>query len=323
MSSKVLAFFRCALSVGGILSVAFGTFGEIRAQENLPWPGNRTFVVGFAQDHMANDWRAAQVRDVRRELEKYPFIRFIATDAKGNTAKQIADIEDMAVKSVDVLITSPRDARAMAPVLFDTYRQGIPVILLSRRTENNDYTTFIRADNRAIANQIARHMAERLHGKGRILILQGIPAATTTVARTEGFIEQIANYEDIKIVSIKAANYLRGDAIRAIDEVLAEGLSFDAIYAQSDSMAIGARVALKHAGIDLGTVHIVGIDYIPEARTAIRTGEQDASFTYPTFGKEGAEIALRILRGESVPKEIIVESMKVTRENVEEVEPIF
>jgi ribose transport system substrate-binding protein len=136
-------------------------------------------------------------------------------------------------------------------------------------------------------------------------------------------LEELAQYPGIKISAIKRADSLRHLAIEAVEEVLAEGIEFDAIYAQSDSMASGARIALKKAGRDPARIPITGIDYISEAREAIRAGEQAASFTYPTFGREGAEYAIRILRGERVPREIVVDSVMVTRDNVEAIEPIF
>lgn len=295
----------------------------VQAQEKTPWPGGQTFVVGFAQDHMANDWRAAQVRNVRDELAKYPFIKFIMTDAGGDTAQQITDIENMARQKVDVLITSPRDAVAMTPLLSRIHKQGIPVVLLSRTVEGDDYTTFIGASNIDIAAKAARHLGERLEGKGRILILQHIPTSTPGRDRTNGFMDEIANYPGIEVVAIKRADSLRNLAIKRVEEALAENLKFDAIYAQSDSMASGARMALTQAGIDPGTIPTVGIDYISEAREAIIAGQQDASFTYPTFGKAGARVAVDILKGKSVPKTIMVESIAITRDNVMEVDPIF
>jgi ribose transport system substrate-binding protein len=50
---------------------------------------------------------------------------------------------------------------------------------------------------------------------------------------------------------------------------------------------------------------------------------QSASFTYPTAGPEAAEAALKILNGETVPKAIEVPSQRVTKDNVETVEPVF
>jgi ribose transport system substrate-binding protein len=284
----------------------------------------KKFLVAFAQDTMANDWRAAQVRDLKNALARHADVEFVFTDANGDTARQVKDIEDFAAKGVDVLITSPRDAELMREPIARVHRRGIPVILLSRRVNGDEFTQFITADNKAIARQAARHLAKRLKGKGSILVLQHIPTTTPGQLRTEGFLEEIAKHPGIKVAAIKRADSQRALAIQKVEEALAEGLKFDAIYAQSDSMAMGALAALKQAGIDLGKMPITGIDYISEAREAIRRGELDATFTYPTFGKEGAESAIALLRGRKLAhKEVVIKSTPVTRANVERVQPIF
>lgn len=283
----------------------------------------KVYTVGFAQDTMSNDWRAAQVNDVKRVLDKHPNIRFIFTDAKGSSARQAFDFERLANDGADVLITSPRDVRAMTPVVSEMMRRGIPVVLLTRRIMNDDFTTFIGADDREIAREAARHLAKELNGKGRVVMLKGVPTATTAIARAEGFIEEMKNYPDIEIVAQPIANYRRNIAIKEMEKVISAGIKFDAIFAHSDGMATGARMAMMGAGLDPKSIKIVGIDYIPEARQAIRVGEQSASFTYPTAGEQGAEAVLKIIRGEKMAKEQRIPFTRVTRENVEQVDTIF
>lgn len=293
-------------------------------QHTAPSPSSqRSYLVGFAQDTLSNDWRIAQVRELQQTLTQYPSIHFIYTDAQGQTAKQILDIEDLLMRGIDLLVTSPRDSKALTPVIAQAYRRGIPVVLLTRRIESEDYTLFIGADDLAIGRQAAQYLRQRLAGRGKILMLKGVPAASTTINRTRGFREEIAHQGDLQIIAEKAANYLRNDAIHAMEEVLEAGIPFDAIYAQSDSMAHGARMALKRAGIDPRNIPIIGIDYISEARRAIRAGEQEISFTYPTGGREGAENIIKILRGEPIPKDIILDSIMVTPDNVEQLEPLL
>lgn len=283
----------------------------------------RALHIGFAQDTLANDWRIAQAEGLKTAFAAHPEVNFTVTDGRGETARQIRDIEDFVYRKVDVLMASPRDGRAMTPVLSSAYRAGIPVVLLTRRIETQDYTTFIAPDDAAIARSAARYMAAQLKGKGRILMLQGVPTASTAIARTEAFLAELKNHPGVQISAIKPANYLRADAIRAVEEAIREGVAFDAIYSQSDSMAAGARIALRKAGIEPSRLLIVGIDYIAEAREAIRRGEQSASFTYPTCAAEAAAVALAIGRGEKVPKHVVVDSVMVTRDNVEQIKPIF
>ncbi len=289
---------------------------------SAPAYAEKQFLVGFAQDTLANDWRKAQVMDVKRELEKHPHIRFVYTDGLGDTALQAKHIEDLAAKGVDLLITSPRDKIVLTPVIRKVYEQGIPVILLSRTVEGESYTTYIHPENAEIGHAAGKYLATKLKGRGHILMLEGIPTTTTAIKRSESFLEIMRLYPKIRITR-RVANYLRGDAILALESLLLQGERFDAIYAHSDSMADGARIAMHHHGIEPGAIPIVGIDYIREARQAIRRGEQAVSFTYPTGGTEGARAAVRILNGEPVPKEIILQSIRVSRDNVDRVEPIF
>lgn len=313
MKRLIIAFILVGLIVGDYHRSDAGDTGSTSV----------TWRVGFAQDTMANDWRIAQVKQLEKEFKKHASVRFFYTDARGETAKQVKDIEDMINMDVDVLITSPRDVKMMSPVISRAYRKGIPVVLISRRIESDDFTIYIHPDNKRIAVQAADYIAGKLNGRGKVFILQHIPTTTPAIDRTESFFEAIGKYKGITVSGMKVANSLRSDAIKMTEEALREGLEFDAIYAQSDSMASGARLALKKAGIDPGKVVIIGIDYISEAREAIKKGEQDASFTYPTGGKEGAEFTMKILQGQDVPKEYIIESVVVTQDNVDTVEPIF
>lgn len=211
----------------------------------------------------------------------------------------------------------------MTPVLSMLYKSGLPVVLLTRSILSDDYTSFVSADDAKIAGAAAEYMAQKLGGKGKILVLQGVPTASTAVKRTDGFLNTIAKHPGIEVVGVKPANYLRAEAIKVVERAIESGVEFDAIYAQSDSMAAGARLALKVAGIDPKTKLIVGIDYIPEAREAIRNGDQAATFTYPTAGAEGAALAVRILHGETVGKSVEVPSTMVTKDNVDQVDTVF
>lgn len=313
--------FRFAASLIYILFI-FLTVASASAQADTNH-AKRVYKVGFAQDTMSNDWRRAQANALAAEFKKHPNIKFILTDAGGNSAKQIQDIEDLAHQKVDILITSPRDGVMSTPAISRIYKQGIPVVLITRQIASNDYTSLISPDDYEIASNAGNFLAKKLSGKGSIFIIRGVPTATTAIARTQGFLDAIKNYPDIKIAEMKDGNYLRGDAIRVTEKLLMDGVKFDAIYAQSDSMAVGARLALKKAGISPKDKLIVGIDYIKEAQDAIRSGEQLASFVYPICAKETAQVVLDILNGKKVPKKVTVKSSLITKANVKNIKPIF
>ena len=153
-------------------------------------------------------------------------------------------------------------------------------------------------------------------------MLEGVPSTTTSSKRKRGFLLGLENYKSIKVIA-KVADYSRAKAMMAVGSVLNDGLEFDGIYAHNDAMAAGARIALKKQGINPGSIPTVGIDFLNETRDAIRKGEQLASFTYPTCGKVGVAMALKILRGKKVQRFISVPYQMVTKANVDTIEPVF
>ncbi|MDH5471315.1 MAG: substrate-binding domain-containing protein [Gammaproteobacteria bacterium] len=279
------------------------------------------FYVAFAQDTLSNDYRFAQVKDVELAFRKYKDVKFVYSDANGSTAWLIKNIEDHIAAGIDLLMVSPDNAAALTPVISSIYKRGIPVVLVDRAIDSNDYTTLVHPDNKVIAKNAARYIMSKMD-QGNILMLEGIPNASVTRERTDEFIKEVSKNKNINVIR-RTANFLRADAMRVILELLEQGIEFDAIYSQSDSMLSGARLVLNKQGIDLSSRLTVGIDYIDEARTAIRAGEQNASFTYSLCGKESVEAAMSILNKKNIPKEIIIKSTLVTKNNVEKVEPIF
>ena len=92
----------------------------------------------------------------------------------------------------------------------------------------------------------------------------------------------------------------------------------DLVYAHNDPGAHGAWLAARAAAREEDIV-FVGIDGLPhEGQVYVRQGILEASFEYPTGGREAVETALAILNGQQVPKEITLASRVFTRENIDD-----
>jgi ribose transport system substrate-binding protein len=228
----------------------------------------------------------------------------------------------MVAAGIDLLVTSPLDGEMMAPAIARIYQSGIPVVLLSRGVRGDAYTAYFHTDDREIGRKSARFIASGLKGSGRVLMLKGPPGATTTQQRTEGFLAEMERFPGIAVTE-RTAHYLTAEAIKQTENVLAEKIPFDAVYAQNDFMARGAVMALEAHGIDPKKLIITGVDYTRIGREMIRLGQMAASFPYPTMAAEGARAVRDILAGKSVPKESVIQAPMVTRENVERHTPIF
>ena len=122
-------------------------------------------VVAFAQDTMKNDFRQAQVFEVRDAVAKLSGVSFAYSDAQGQTSLLIHQIEQFIDQRVDVLILGTNDQRAVVPVVRRAYKAGIPVIVLDRGIDGQDFSTFINSDNVRIGAMGAKFVADRLAGE--------------------------------------------------------------------------------------------------------------------------------------------------------------
>lgn len=287
----------------------------INAQEN-----NK--IIAFAQDTMSNDFRKAQVFEAKEYSKKYDNINFVYSDALGQTSLLIKQIDTFIAKKVDVIIIGTNDAQAIVPVVSKAYKQGIGVIILDRGINGSDYTSFINSDNIKIGKLAAEYLAKKLNGKGEILLFEGLQKADVTQLRTKGFMDEISKYKDIKIIK-RTANYLRKDAIIQTEKLINDGVKFNAIFSQSDSMLSGFRAAYEKNNLDVSKLITVGCDYTSEAKEAIKNGTQTASILFPLGGKESIDVALEIISKKEVQKHIVIPVKLVTKENVEIEKPVF
>ena len=279
-------------------------------------------VIAFTQDTMANDFRKAQVFEAKDSAEKYENIKFLYSDAQGQTSLLIKQIDNFISNKVDVIIVGTNDAQAVVPIISKAYNQGIGVIILDRGINGDDYTSFINSDNIQIGKIGAEYIAKKLNGKGEVLLFEGLQKADVTTLRTKGFMDEISKYKDIKVIK-RTGNYLRKDAITETEKLVKDNVKFDAIFSQSDSMLSGFRTAYEKAGLDSSKVITVGCDYTSEAKEAILKGTQTASILFPLAGKQSIETALKIIAKKGIKKHIVIPVELVDKQNVNEVKPVF
>ena len=130
----------------GLLTVAMvsSVFGTAAWAEEA----DDEIVVAFSQMEMNNAWRVAETTSIQEEAEARG-IKLIYTDANGDTAKQVSDVEDIVTQNPDVIMMAPREYDGVGPALEAAKEAGIPVLLLDREAAGEpgvDYLAFVGAD---------------------------------------------------------------------------------------------------------------------------------------------------------------------------------
>lgn len=284
---------------------------------------DKTYTVAFAQDRLDNPWRSLQLEELIRGFAKYENIRFIYSDAKGSSSRQISDIENFTRNGVDVLITSPMNSKSSTPAISKAYKAGIPVVLLIRHIENEDYTVHIGPDDVEIGRSAGQAILENTSGNSRVLLLEGTPGTSTTIDRSKGFLETIRPHPSIEVSQHVNADYKLVPALQAVENLLYSNQRFDAIFSGNGRMTIGAIMALERAGLKPELMNIITIGYNKNLREMIRAGKIKATFLYPTCADATVETVRKILSGIRPERKIIIPTTLITQQNVEQVSPLF
>lgn len=296
LSALVLA---AALLGGCSDSSSKSTGGDRPAQ-----PAGRVYTLGMSQCNLGEPWRVQMNEDIRKAAEKHPELKVVFKDAQNDTLKQRSHVEEFVSSKVDLIIISPKEAQPLTEPVARAMDAGIPVIVLDRRLLGDKYTCFIGANNKQIGKAAGEWIVKKLGGKGKVVELMGLMTSTPGQDRHTGFREGIAG-SGIEIIFEADMKWLEPDARKEMESALSRFDKIDLVYAHNDPGAHGAYLAAKAAGRD-GLV-FVGIDALPQEGVAyVQQGILDATFQYPTGGAEAVDTALKILTGQSVPKEIVL-----------------
>lgn len=269
--------------------------------------------IGFSQMDNAGSWRVAETGSLRDEAARRGRYQLFVTDAQDQTAKQVADVEDLIARRVRAIFIAPREFEGLDPVFEAAARARIPVFLIDRIADARpgiDYVAFLGSDFVEQGRRSAEWLAKATGGTASVVELTGTAGSSVANDRAKGFAREIGRHPGMKILTSQTAQFSRAVGQRVMENLIqAHGRAITAVYAHNDEMAIGAIQALRAASLRPGKdVLLVSIDGERAALEAIVRGELGASVeSNPRFGPLAFDTLERHLRGEEVPPTIILD----------------
>ena len=230
----------------------------------------------------------------------------VVLDSQNDAAKERANVEDLVQQGIVALIINPTDSDAVANSIAVANENKIQVITVDRKANGGEVASHVASDNIKGGEMAAEFILEKLNGKGNLVELQGIPGASATRDRGQGFHNIVDNKDGVKVVASQAADFDRQKGLNVTENVIQATPQFDAIFAHNDEMALGAIEAVKAANKN---VIIVGFDGNDDAKAAVESGKLAATIAQKPdlMGAIAVETAIKIAKGETVEKEIPVE----------------
>jgi ribose transport system substrate-binding protein len=235
-------------------------------------------------------------------------------DQPDDVDQQRALLEAALLERPDAILLAPAHATALNDILRRVLADRIPLLCFVSRPDEIACTAYLGSDDHALAKGIAGHLFTSLGGRGDVVMLEGHPNAMTTVPRTAGFRAAAEAHPGIRITQVRNGLFQRYGGQAAMAELLAAGDRIDGVLAANDAMALGALDAMHESGTK---IPIVGVNATPEGVQAIKAGDMlgSASFDAMKMACLAVEAAVRVLSGETVPREIMLPVEIVQRSN--------
>lgn len=249
-----------------------------------------------------------------KKAAKQAGVPLTVVDASDDATKQVSDIEDLVSKNVSVLIVNPVDSDAVTGAVEAAIAKGVRVISVDRVVNGVDIDCQIASDNVAGAELATQYIVDTLGENVKTAELVGTSGASAAIDRSQGF-HNIAD-KKLKVVASQTADFDRTQGMTVMENMLQADSSIQAAFAGNDEMALGAVEAISGAKKD---VLVVGFDATDDAIEAIRQGRMGATIAQQPdlIGSTAVENAIRLTKGESIPKEIPVEVTLITKDTVD------
>jgi D-xylose transport system substrate-binding protein len=258
--------------------------------------------IGFSIDDLRVE-RWTRDRDFfTAEAEKLGAKVFVQS-ADASEQRQIAQIENLISRGVDVLVIVPYNATVLNNAIREAKKANIKIVSYDRLILNADIDAYISFDNAKVGEMQAEEIV-RLKPKGTYYLLGGAPTDNNAKILREGqmkVLQPLIDKGDIKVAGKQwVKDWSAAEAMSIVENALtANKNNIDAIVASNDGTAGGAIQALTAQKLQ-GKVPVSGQDADLAAVKRVIAGTQAMTVYKPLklIAAEAAKLSIQLVRNE-------------------------
>ncbi len=281
------------------------------------------FTVAISLGWLGDDWASEQSKGLKDTFAKLGIKVVAETNANWDDAKQISDLDAIAVLKPSLLVSIPLNGQTTAAAYKKIADAGTKVVFMDQAVDGmnpgKNYVSIVSSDNLALGMYVADLLAKALGGKGEVAAMYFANDFYVTNLRYEGFVARLmAKYPQIKLVT--AAGHDDPDKGQEVAQaLLARYPNIQGLYGSWSIPAMGAATAAQVAGKTPDNFKVVceNFDQIVAANMAKKGFIAGISSQRPyAQGVAEATVGALALIGVSPPPYVVVPPLAVDRANL-------
>lgn len=267
-------------------------------------------------------WKSVHYGAEQAAKEMGAEIQWRGPQKESDRDQQISVVQGFVNKGVDGICLAPLDADALVRPVKEAGRGGIPIVIFDSglNAPKEDYASFVATDNFRGGQLAGEAMAKELDGKGNVILLRYNKGSESTHKREEGFLEALAAYPEIKVLSSdQYAGTTTQSAMDKAQQMLNRYADeVDGIFAVCEPNAEGVLRALEDRKL-AGKVKFIGFDASDAMAEALRDGRMSAIVLQDPvrMGYLSIESIVKKIRGEPVDSFVDTGVSVATTENID------
>ena len=285
--------------------------------EGFEIPGSATHITNYG----VHEWYQNLTKGEAARAEEYG-IEFNQVDANLDLQASLAAVQEIA-EQVDVINFTPVNEEASGPTITGIAEAtGKPIICESSPTDG--CTTLVSIDDYAAGYKVGvwagEYARDTFDGVANVLDV-GLPALTTTVARSTGFAEGLMSVlPDARIVASVDGQGLKDRAVQVAADALTANPDVNIIFGINDDSALGGLQAFESQGGDTSQLLVVGFGCEGKAcKDALMEGGpyKVSAAMFPEYqGRLIIDAGVAALNGVELPAHIVAPTLAMTADNL-------
>jgi ribose transport system substrate-binding protein len=343
LSRRRLLAVGSAVGAGVLLTACTGN------EKNGTDPGNQTvnnnagdnttpgkaIKIGFSAPAADHGWIAAITNNAEAQAKTFSDVEFKTVSAGADAAAQRAALTTLISQKPNVIVLLPHDGKELNAFGLEAMAAGIPVVNLDRafpdalayrlQIKGDNYGMGVAAGNYIVAQMKAKGVSKPIIGE-----IAGMDELELTQERTQGFNDAL-KAAGMTVANRRAARFTVDTGQSEAAQLLQALPKMDALWNHDDDQGVGVLAAIQQANRSEfimvgGAGSKAAIDGIAKDDSVLK-----ATVTYSPSMASSAIILARLIgqgKGMSdlvelqVPKEIILASETITKENASKYAPL-
>lgn len=275
--------------------------------------------VGVTLGSLGNPYFVALAHGAEAAAKKInPDAKVTVLSADYDLNKQFSHIDSFIVSKVDLILINAADARAIEPAVKKARKAGIVVVAVDVAAAGADAT--VQTDNTQAGELACAFLAERLGGRGNLIIQNG-PPVSAVLDRVKGCKTALGKHPGIHVLSDdQDGKGSREGGLNVMQLYLTRFPKVDAVFTINDPQAVGADLAARQ--LNRRGILIASVDGAPDIEAALKANtlvQASASQDPWAIARTAVEIGVGLMHGQApANRTVLLPSTLVTRANVNE-----